>query len=64
MLLRTAGRMRFHACPLTDDDPRFDMGADLDAASAAPVALVHRRCQVCLLQGVDYIGAGSGSTAG
>lgn len=64
MLLRTGGRMRFHACPLTDDDPRFDLGPDLDAALATPVALEHRRCGVCLRQGVDYVGAGSGSAAG
>lgn len=56
MLLRRDGAMRFHACPLTDDAARFDMGVSLDAALAAPVLPDHPRCARCFGPGVDYAG--------
>ena len=57
MLLRKDGQLRFHACPLTDDVPRFDLGAQLEAALAANVVTDHVRCAQCLGPGVDYAGA-------
>jgi uncharacterized Fe-S cluster-containing radical SAM superfamily protein len=61
MLLRTEGRQRFHACPLTDDSPAFDVGDSLGAALQATVATTHPRCRSCRWPGVDYVGAGTGA---
>lgn len=58
MLLLRDGALRLHACPLTDDAPRFDTGATLEAALAARVTPDHPRCALCLADpGVDYVGA-------
>jgi uncharacterized Fe-S cluster-containing radical SAM superfamily protein len=54
MLLRRNGVLRLHACPLTDDAPRFDVGASLEAALAAQVTPDHPRCMRCFDPGVDY----------
>jgi uncharacterized Fe-S cluster-containing radical SAM superfamily protein len=59
MVLRRRGELRLHACPLTDDAPRFDVGANLDAAMAAQVIPDHPRCALCLTCGVDYAGDSS-----
>ncbi len=56
MLLRRGNALRFHACPLTDDAERFDVGVTLDAAIAATVTADHPRCAVCHRSGVDYAG--------
>jgi molybdenum cofactor biosynthesis enzyme MoaA len=56
MLLVRDAALRLHACPLTDDDRRFDAGATLDEALAARVVPVHPRCALCLGRGVDYAG--------
>jgi pyruvate-formate lyase-activating enzyme len=56
LVLVRDGGTRLHACPLTDDDPRFDLGADLAQALAARVNPVHARCRVCLARGVEYAG--------
>ena len=56
MVLRRNGMLRFHACPLTDDAARFDVGATLDAALAARILPDHARCAHCLGRGVDYAG--------
>jgi hypothetical protein len=56
MLLRREGTLRVSACPLTDDDVRFDLGTELAAAMAATVAPRHPRCATCLLDGVNYWG--------
>jgi uncharacterized Fe-S cluster-containing radical SAM superfamily protein len=56
MLLRRNGQLRFHACPLTDDAPHFDVGANLEEALAATVVANHDRCAQCLGPGVDYAG--------
>ena len=56
MLLRRDGQLRFHACPLTDDAPRFDVGSSLDAAMKTGVVMDHARCATCLNPGVDYAG--------
>jgi molybdenum cofactor biosynthesis enzyme MoaA len=61
MLLRRDGVLRFHACPLTDDAPRFDVGATLAAALSAGVVPDHARCSHCLAPGVDYAGCRSTS---
>jgi hypothetical protein len=57
MLMRKNGQLRFHACPLTDDVPRFDLGANLETALAAKVMADHIRCAQCRGPGVDYAGA-------
>jgi len=62
MLVKRAGVLRFHACPLTDDAPRFDAGATLEAALAARVRADHPRCAQCFGSGVDYAGT-SGNAA-
>ncbi len=59
MVLRRNGQLRLHACPLTDDAPRFDAGATLDAAMAARVIPNHPRCARCFDPGVDYAGTGA-----
>lgn len=56
MLLRRDGQLRFHACPLTDDATRFDVGGTLAAALAAQVVPDHPRCAHCRSPGVDYAG--------
>jgi hypothetical protein len=58
MLLRSQGLMHFHACPLTDDDPRFDTGTTLAASLATRVVPDHARCARCRDPGVDYAGTG------
>jgi organic radical activating enzyme len=58
MLLRRDGVLRLQACPLTDDDPRFDLGADLRTALQASVVPVHARCRTCLAEGLDYAAFG------
>jgi uncharacterized Fe-S cluster-containing radical SAM superfamily protein len=62
MLLRRQGAMHFHACPLTDDEPRFDMGTVLADALAAHVVPDHARCVRCRESGVDYAGTGIAKT--
>jgi hypothetical protein len=56
MLLRRNGSLGFHACPLTDNDPGFSVGATLEAALAARVTTSHPRCSLCQTPGVDYAG--------
>ncbi len=56
MVLRRSGTLGFHACPLTDDDPRFATGTTLEAALTARVATNHPRCAQCLAPGVNYAG--------
>jgi len=56
MLLSKAGVMRLHACPLTDDEPRFDTGTTLEESLAAGVIADHPRCALCRGAGVDYAG--------
>lgn len=56
MVLRRDGRLRIHACPLTDDDPAFDLGGSLPAAMKTGVVANHARCTVCLGPGVNYAG--------
>lgn len=56
LLLRRDGQQRFHACPLTDDAPGFDVGGTLAEALGAQVATSHARCALCRSVGVDYVG--------
>lgn len=56
MLMLRGTHLRVHACPLTDDDTRFDMGGTLQEALETPVAPVHVRCALCRGAGVDYAG--------
>jgi len=53
MLVKKAGMATVWACPLTDDDPRFDTGPDLASSLAAPVAPRHSRCRLCM-HGASY----------
>lgn len=57
MLLVRDETLRFQACPLTDDAPRFETGRSLPESLAAQVVPDHPRCTACLGPGVDYIGA-------
>lgn len=57
MLLLRGDALRVHACPLTDDAARFDVGSKLREALAAQVVPDHPRCRLCLGAGVDYAGA-------
>lgn len=54
MLLRRNGALSYFACALVDDDPRFDLGNDLQAAVAQAVAQVHPRCALCRRGAVTY----------
>lgn len=54
MVLAGGGGLRFHACPLTDDAPRFDTGDNLDQAMLAAITPDHPRCTRCLTHGVPY----------
>lgn len=56
MLMLRGTELRVHACPLTDDDARFDLGNMLQGALEALVAPVHPRCGLCRGPGVDYAG--------
>jgi uncharacterized Fe-S cluster-containing radical SAM superfamily protein len=61
MLLRRGGALRIAPCPLVDDDSTMEWSATgpaapLDAALRAAVEPRHARCQICLTQGVNYIG--------
>ena len=56
MVLRRNEVLRYSACPLVDDDPRFDLGADLAAAISAAVTPSHPRCNICRSTGVNYVG--------
>lgn len=54
MVLKREGRLRVYACSFTDDDQRFDLGADLRAASSAQVSLQHHRCKQCVKYAASY----------
>ncbi|MEP7314836.1 MAG: radical SAM protein [Pseudomonadota bacterium] len=54
MVLRRNEVLRYSACPLVDDDPRFDLGTALAEALAATVTPSHPRCAVCRSIGVNY----------
>jgi uncharacterized Fe-S cluster-containing radical SAM superfamily protein len=56
MLLKRGGLLKLAPCPLVDDDPAFDLRADIGEAIAAQVPARHHRCQLCLTQGVNYVG--------
>jgi len=47
---------RYLPCPLVDDEPERAMATTLAQSLANPVQLTHRRCKICLTQGVDYVG--------
>jgi pyruvate-formate lyase-activating enzyme len=57
MLLRRGGQLRIAPCPLVDDDPSLDLPDELCVALAQPVEPRHRRCRICLGQGVNYVGS-------
>jgi len=53
MIVKKNGKMGVYACTLVDDDPAFDLGAELKQAAARHVMLRHSRCSVCFSQGVS-----------
>lgn len=57
MLIRREGQLRLTACPLVDDEPSFDLPADIEMALSTPIKPLHRRCRLCLQAGVNYVGA-------
>lgn len=56
MLLRRGGALALTACPMVDDDPGFDLPAELPAAMAVAIEPRHRRCAACLAGEVRYGG--------
>jgi sulfatase maturation enzyme AslB (radical SAM superfamily) len=56
MAAKVNGRLRIYACPLVDDDPRFDQGDSLVAALRTPVTPNHHRCYSCLRYGASCSG--------
>jgi molybdenum cofactor biosynthesis enzyme MoaA len=58
MLIRREGALRLAPCPLVDDDPGFDMPANLEIACKVPIFPTHARCRLCRDGCVNYIGAG------
>lgn len=53
MVVKIGGRMRVYACTLVDDDPGYDLGADLAAAMRQRVMLTHHRCFACFRYGAS-----------
>lgn len=53
MIVKRDGQLRVHACALTDDDIRFDLGPSLAASVSAPISLVHSRCGQCVRTGAN-----------
>jgi len=56
MIVKQGGSLRVYACPLVDDDPRFDLGGDLAEALQRDVPLLHHRCAGCLKYGTQLGG--------
>lgn len=56
MVLKREGKVRFTPCPLVDDDASMDIHGPLGATLTQTVVARHRRCSVCLGQGVNYVG--------
>lgn len=54
MLLKREGQLRVYACSFTDDDVRFDLGPDLQAACAATIGMRHHRCAQCRRYAPSY----------
>lgn len=53
MVVKISGQMRVYACTLVDDDPGYDLGADLAAAMRQRVMLTHHRCFACFRYGAS-----------
>lgn len=51
MVIKIDGRMRVYACTLVDDDPEYDLGGTLRAATGKRVMLRHHRCYSCFAFG-------------
>jgi sulfatase maturation enzyme AslB (radical SAM superfamily) len=51
MVVKQNGRMRIYACTLVDDDLRYDLGEDLEAAMTERILLAHHRCYSCFAYG-------------
>lgn len=56
MAVKQGGRMRIYACPLVDDDPRYDQGTSLADALRPKVLLQHHRCHSCFTHGACFSG--------
>jgi hypothetical protein len=56
MVLKRDGATRVYACAFTDDDPRFDLGRDLNATLDCTVKLEHHRCLQCVRFGATLSG--------
>lgn len=53
MIVKIGGRVRVYACTLVDDDPDYDLGANLTGAMARRVMLRHHRCFSCFRYGAS-----------
>ena len=51
MVVKQNGRLRIYACTLVDDDPRYDLGEDLETALDTRIMLAHHRCYSCFAYG-------------
>ena len=54
MLVKRQGQLRVYACAFTDDDERFDLGAELTTATQHAVCLQHQRCIQCVNHKATY----------
>lgn len=53
MIVKRDGKLRVHACALTDDDARFDLGPSLAESASAAIPLIHPRCGQCVRKGAN-----------
>ena len=51
MVVKQNGAMRVYACTLVDDDPEYDLGADLGQALEHRISMKHHRCFSCFKYG-------------
>ena len=53
MVVKRDGKMRVYACTLVDDDPDYDLGADLAGSIAERISMKHHRCYTCFAYGAS-----------
>lgn len=53
MVIKRDGLLKLSACTLVDDDPNYDVEADLEASVSARVHLTHHRCFSCFAGGAS-----------
>ncbi|MBU2711863.1 radical SAM protein [Zooshikella harenae] len=53
MVVKIRGRLRVYACTLVDDDPDYDLGANLHESMHQQIRLGHHRCYSCFAFGAS-----------